>query len=230
MTMAEFIGLFPAVFNKKVAIAEEKANKRATEAEEAAAVSIKKSNSVRNIAVLLAVVGLIIGLAGATVLPQARIKQVEDEYAEFFAKFEEVDSSAILDNLMMSDIASVYDIEFNDVDVADAKRVSLRVTGLSEDYGIGLNDTSRLIIQMQNGDVKEVDIFTDSLDFDMILRSNAWLTYAYNGKSFTIRSVAIPDLNAEDISYIKMSNISVFQKDNYSSPLRRDYELEVYKK
>ncbi len=230
MTMAEFIGLFPAVFNKKIAIAEERANKRAAEAEAAAAASIKKSNSIRNITVLLAVVGLIIGLTGAIVLPQVRIKQVEDKYAEFFAKFEEVDSSAILDNLMMSDIASVDEVEFYDVDGADAKRISFRVTGLSEDYGIGLNETSRLIVQMENGDVKEVDIFTDSLDFDMILRSNAWLTYAYNGKSFTIKSVAVPDLNDEEISYIKMSNISVFQKENYSSPLRRDYELEVYKK
>lgn len=140
------------------------------------------------VSILVAILSIIAGCYGTMVMPQKRIEQVENEYSEFFRKFERINENTMFDNLKISDIVYAEDVEFNRIEGVDGMNVTFKLSGKLDNYGIALNGTSRLIIQMNDGSVKEVDIFSDKVEVGMILRNNAWLTRAYKGCDFVAKN------------------------------------------
>lgn len=158
-----------------------------------------------------------------------RSDEIENKYADFFKKFDEVDSSSIVNHICMADIAYADSVMFNQVDGADAIYITFKVTGRSRDYSISLNGTSRLIIQLNNGTVKEVDIFSDCLQVGMTLRQSAYLMRTGNKSGFTVRTVEIPDIKQEDVSYVKLIDLSLQRTQSFGTDVKKHLELEVYK-
>ena len=182
------------------------------------------------VSALIAFLGIVASCYGITVIPQKKIEMIENKYADFFQKFEKVDDTTMADSLSMDDVVYVEDVEFSPVGNADGMNITFKVSGKLDNYGISLNGTSRLIIKMNDGSVKEVDIFSDSVVVGMILRNNAWLTRAYKGCYFIVRTVDIPAIDQNDISYMKLNNISFYKSNFNGTPLTKTAEIEVFKK
>lgn len=219
MSFEEYVNCFHVAYNLKTKEINEEANLR-----------IKKSSTLRNIAYLIAVIGIAVAILGTIIIPAARIKMIEDKYDEFFAIFERVDDKTVLDGLSMDDIARCKSISINPVNNNNnIVNITFTIEGLSNDYGISLTKESRLIVTLKDGSVKEVDIFSDNFVSDMILRGNAELNRAYIEHSFSVKSVDIPNVNKDDIVYIKLNNICLY-KSSFSNAVKNNVEIELYVK
>lgn len=216
---SDYINSFRSSFNRRVERFEIKAKE-----------SIGRSRIVMTVSILVAILSIIAGCYGTMVMPQKRIEQVENEYSEFFRKFERINENTMFDNLKISDIVYAEDVEFNRIEGVDGMNVTFKVSGKLDNYGIALNGTSRLIIQMNDGSVKEVDIFSDKVEVGMILRNNAWLTRTYKECDFVVKTVDIPSIDQSDVSYMKLNNISLYKSNYNGTPLTKTAEMEVFKK
>ncbi len=221
----DYINSFHIAFNKKSDELDEKIRLIEINAKN----RIKKSNIQKYISYIIAFIAVIIAVLGLTILPKARIKNIENKYSEFFSKFEIVNKDSIVEALSINDIVNCDDFKINKIDSSnDIINFTFKITGINNYYGIALSQNSRLIVMLKDNSVKEVDIFSDIFVPDMILRPNAFVTRAYDGLGFTIKSVDIPYINENDIKYIKLNNLNVYKIDDYNNPIKTNVEFEIY--
>ena len=147
-----------------------------------------------------------------------------EEMNRNFLKATELDKGeySLNDNFFyVSDVYLDYDWEIADTTVLYG---TIIVNG--SDIGVKFTNDTKYIIQLKDGTVRYQGLW-DGIDRTWLLQNNAYyrLSCEFSRSSYKTRFVGI---SPEDISYIKISNISLCQYP-YGNVIKDNVELEVYR-
>lgn len=111
-------------------------------------------------------------------------------------------------------------------DINNALIFSCNLTSVSEDYGISVGENAKIIIMLTNGNIKEYSLWNEKFPF----KSEVHIGSLFDTSGIIGRH-EFYDINIEDISYIKLINLGVWNKNQY--PIKNiinTYEVELYSK
>lgn len=161
------------------------------------------------------------------------IAKAQEQLQTFAQKFEHVDPYNNGDITLEDGFITVSDISLTDsIDVKNAVNFSFTLNWSGEYYGAHINQESKMVVILKDGSVKEYDILESAFPYSTtalrIGKRNIWVT-AY--LSYEFPTHGLHGIHANDISYIKLTNIDVWtmEADN-SKPVTvtTGYEIELY--
>ena len=109
---------------------------------------------------------------------------------------------------------------------SDAVSFTAMLSVNNDNYGIALTETSKYIVMTNNGNVFEYDVFGKHLAY------NRYLNMIGKGirKSGTLAQIKFYDVKKEDITYIKLTDIELFNLDKNKTLVKDNLEVELYNK
>lgn len=136
------------------------------------------------------------------------VDEIDNEYIQ------KVNEYVVVSNVSLSD--------FSDNSISFQATLTID----NEYYGISINEDSKYIVMDNSGKVYEYDVFGEHLNYN----------YSANilGKgirtSGTLASAHFFGIVKDDITYIKLTNITLFKLDINKTMVKDNLELELYKK
>lgn len=157
----------------------------------------------------------------------ARILAAEQELAVFAHKFEHVEEFNNGEITFSEDLIIVSDVVLeNSSDVENTINFSCSLKWIGTNYGVCIREDTQIIVILNDGTVKEYDLWNRTYPFTSNFRLGGSVLQS-TGK---IAVHEFYDIELSDISYIKLSNLSVWKINApYSNNEMFDgYEIELY--
>lgn len=154
------------------------------------------------------------------------LAKIENDYnlklEEFKNNFKHVDA---IKTEYMDKINEYVDIT-NVSLTSDAVSFTAKLSVNNDNYGIALTETSKYIVMTNDGNVFEYDVFGKHLAY------NRYLNMIGKGirDSGTLAQIKFYDVKKEDISYIKLTDIELFNLDKNKTLVKDNLEIELYNK
>ena len=169
------------------------------------------------LAVLLCVVFSLLSVASF----REEYQQQLDAFKQNFLHVDQIGNEYIDDLQSYVEVSNVSLTPLTD----DACSFTVRLAVSNDVYGIQLTETSKYIVMTTNGKVFEYDVFGEHLKYYSISNKigTGIRSYADLAK---IQFYGIPDI--EDISYIKLTDITLFKLDIGNTIIKDSLELELY--
>lgn len=169
------------------------------------------------LAVLLCVVFSLLSVASF----REECQQQLDAFKQNFLHVDQIGNEYIDDLQSYVEVSNVSLTPLTD----DACSFTVRLAVSNDVYGIQLTETSKYIVMTTNGKVFEYDVFGEHLKYYSISNKigTGIRSYADLAK---IQFYGIPDI--EDISYIKLTDITLFKLDIGNTIIKDSLELELY--
>ncbi len=187
-----------------------------------------KSQRTMFAAILLSVAVL---LGGSLICAKVRndcnekVNEAQQQLSAFAQKFEHVEEYNNGDIIISDSLIEVSDVSVvNASDIENCVIFSCTLNWVGEEYGIKLTDDTKYIIMLNDGTIKEYDLFTSDFTCYPIHKL---------GKGFYSRfplpSREFYNMDVSEISYIKLTNLGVWKYSaNYNNVLFYGYEIELY--
>jgi len=159
----------------------------------------------------------------------AKVETAQQELAQFAQKFEHVGEYNNGNLVFSNPLVTVSDVLIeNSADIRDAVNFSCTLTGCGENYGIRLLRDTKYIVMQTDGTIQEYDFFTSTLKYSQLYSIST--PDGISHSSYQLPRREFYDVNVSDITYIKLTNISVWSRDDRFTDLITDYELELYRR
>ena len=144
------------------------------------------------------------------------------ELEEFKNNFKHVSE---IENEYMDKINEYVDVT-NVSLTSDAVSFSAKLSVNNDNYGIALTETSKYIVMTDDGKTFEYDVFGKHLPY------YRYLNMIGKGirDSGTLAQIKFYDVKKEDISYIKLTDIELFNLDKNKTLVKDNLEIELYNK
>ena len=109
---------------------------------------------------------------------------------------------------------------------SDAVSFTAKLSMNNDNYGIALTETSKYIVMTDDGKTFEYDVFGKHLPY------YRYLNMIGKGirDSGTLAQIKFYDVKKEDISYIKLTDIELFNLDKNKTLVKDNLEIELYNK
>ena len=109
-------------------------------------------------------------------------------------------------------------------DIDNALDFSCTLTYNGNYYGVSIGEDAKIIVILNNGEVKEYDLWNERYPFS----SNYHLGSAFYNTG-EIGPHNFFDINISDIAYIKLSNLGIYVPERYPYEIiATGYEIELY--
>ncbi|MBQ2909874.1 MAG: NERD domain-containing protein [Bacilli bacterium] len=96
----------------------------------------------------------------------------------------------------------------------------------TDEYGIVLKENTKYIVMTTSGKAYEYDMFGAHLNYN---RSNNTI-FKKTKASGELKQIIFKDINVDEITYIKITNVELFISNPYYEKTKDDFEIELYKK
>ncbi len=183
---------------------------------------------------MIAVIVLSLILTGCACL--GVYQKFEKDYAEMIAEYEK--TFLRIDDMSDDLIASVNSmIDVSDIvlesspDIVNAVSFSAKLTNTSQTYGIQLTKDSTYVVILKDGTIREYPVFGEHLQYNSFanrIGPNYNGIYTYSGVLKTATFTKITSVY--DISYIKLTDISLWSRESYGRFLEEGIDLELYER
>ena len=175
--------------------------------------------------IIFAIIMAIIVIA-SLIFASNRIKNNTNELNTFKQKFLHIDQ---INNEYINDLSSYIDVSNQELLplTDDAVSFTARISITNTTYGIALTKESTYIVMTENGNVYEYNVFGDHLKFNA---SANMLGTGIRDYGDLAKSQFYGISNLNDISYIKLTGISLFQLDSRRTVIKDNLEIELYSK
>ena len=154
---------------------------------------------------------------------------IKEDYNVELAKFkqnflhvDEIDNEYIQKLNEYVEVSNVSIEELGNISVSFKARLSMN----NDIYGIGLNKDSKYIVMDNQGMTYEYDVFGEHLSYNYIA-NRIGKGYREYGD---LASAQFFGVDKESITYIKLTNITLFKIDVSKTVVKENLELELYKK
>ncbi|MBQ2730386.1 MAG: NERD domain-containing protein [Clostridia bacterium] len=144
-----------------------------------------------------------------------------NQFKQNFLHVDEIDNDSIRQLNSFVDVSNVRLSPVADSIVSFSARISVT----TDVYGIALTENSKYIVMTSSGKVYEYNVFGDHLKYNQ-----------YNNRlgkgirSYGDLNPAQFFLNANDITYIKLTGIDVFKLNAINTVVKSNLEIELYSK
>ena len=146
------------------------------------------------------------------------------QYDEMNQKFMNADHFSYYDATLKDDFAVISNLIITDSpDFEDAVDISFTVEIDSTSYSVGYDKNAALIIRKNDGSIIEKQLYDEVFRYSNLFKSHYY-------PSFSIKKNGILNLNASEIKYIKLVNLSLNTIDEFGrmTVLRDDFEINIY--
>ena len=155
---------------------------------------------------------------------EQRIEMARQENNLYKEKFEKVDELTYIDNNMFKEnIFLIQNLEIkNSIELNNVVELSCEIVSNNENFGIIVPKDAKIIVIVKNGTIKEYDLWTKEYPF---YRNR----YIYQNSEGVIPTHKLQELNLNDISYIKLSNLGIYKIGDFSyKNLTDNYEIKLF--
>lgn len=224
MPLSDYVNSFRDIFNNAIEKETDILNKERDKLTK----DNEKRKKTSNICIAIAIASIVIMTLGIIILPKRQINAIERKYADFFAKFDKVESITYED-VNVQALVDVQNLQMQtNPELNETTKISFRLANLGVDYGVGLSSDTCIIVQLNDGSIKEYTVFSN--DAGGYLKDYAVLYRLHPGGfeflDFFIDAIGIDDPNK--IDYIKMNKLVFFRNINHNNNLLDNIELEIY--
>lgn len=154
------------------------------------------------------------------------IKTYQTQYESMARNFEHVEPYNGGEITAVEDLVTVEDVVVeNSTEIEDAAIVRARLIPHGEKYGLWFLPETKVIVQLKDGTVKEYDLFSEKLNY-----SSLYKLLPSHWEALTVPNRNLYEVKAEDIAYIKLSGLALFEDPCFSvdQTIRTDMEIELY--
>lgn len=186
----------------------------------------KRNLIVTLVAIIICVIFTFLACSGYKQICNELVNQAENERNLMEQNFQEVDETNIPYNDIINNIIKVDATLKKSTNINNAVLLNANLSLDSKKYGIQFNENSKYIVIKKDGTSYEYDVFNTT----NIYYSHDSRMYPSLYKERTLKEYELIGIgNANDIAYIKMTNVTLFDATNYSYPSYADnLELEIY--
>ena len=189
---------------------------------------INEQNDLKKTKTSFVVITIIVGII-CVLFSSYCVGVIKEDYNTELSKFkqnflhvDEIDNEYIQNVNEYVEVSNVSLIDFSDNSTSFQATLAID----NKYYGISINEDSKYIVMDNSGKVYEYDVFGEHLNYN----------YSANilGKgirtSGTLASAQFFGIVKDDITYIKITNITLFKLDINKTVVKDNLELELYKK
>ena len=158
---------------------------------------------------------------------QTAQRAAENKLEDFSKKFREVAPMNGGTVELKDDFLKVYDVELREsADLKDTILFSCKLQINGEKYGLHIYRNSTVVVQFKDGSVAEyllsaqVNIFSE--------KSLANFSPGWYSTSTELPEIQIYTKSKNDIAYIKLTNVGIFNQGNYGKNLLPGVEFKLY--
>lgn len=144
------------------------------------------------------------------------------KFKQNFLHVDEIDNEYIQNVNEYVEVSNVSLIDFSN----NSTSFQATLTIDNKYYGISINEDSKYIVMDNSGKVYEYDVFGEHLNYNY----SANLLGKGIRTSGTLASAQFFGIVKDDITYIKLTNITLFKLDINKTVVKDNLELELYKK
>lgn len=189
---------------------------------------INGQNNLKKTKISFVVITIIVGII-CVLFSSYCVGVIKEDYNTELSKFkqnflhvDEIDNEYIQNVNEYVEVSNVSLIDFSDNSTSFQATLAID----NKYYGISINEDSKYIVMDNSGKVYEYDVFGEHLNYN----------YSANllGKGIrtfgTLASAQFFGIVKDDITYIKLTNITLFKLDINKTVVKDNLELELYKK
>ena len=189
---------------------------------------IDEQKSLKKTKISFVVITIIVGII-CVLFSSYCVGVIKEDYNTELSKFkqnflhvDEIDNEYIQNVNEYVEVSNVSLIDFSN----NSTSFQATLTIDNEYYGISINEDSKYIVMDNNGKVYEYDVFGEDLNYNY----SANLLGKGIRTSGTLASAQFFGIVKDDITYIKLTNITLFKLDINKTLVKEELELELYKK
>lgn len=189
---------------------------------------INEQNNLKKTKILFVEITIIVGII-CVLFSLYCVGVIKEDYNTELSKFkqnflhvDEIDNEYIQNVNEYVEVSNVSLIDFSD----NSTSFQATLTIDNKYYGISINEDSKYIVMDNNGKVYEYDVFGEHLNYNY----SANLLGKGIRTSGTLASAQFFGIVKDDITYIKLTNITLFKLDINKTVVKDNLELELYKK
>lgn len=189
---------------------------------------IDEQKSLKKTKISFVVITIIVGII-CVLFSSYCVGVIKEDYNTELSKFkqnflhvDEIDNEYIQNVNEYVEVSNVSLIDFSN----NSTSFQATLTIDNEYYGISINEDSKYIVMDNNGKVYEYDVFGEHLNYNY----SANLLGKGIRTSGTLASAQFFGIVKDDITYIKLTNITLFKLDINKTLVKEELELELYKK
>lgn len=189
---------------------------------------INEQNNLKKTKISFVVITIIVGII-CVLFSSYCVGVIKEDYNTELSKFkqnflhvDEIDNEYIQNVNEYVKVSNVSLIDFSD----NSTSFQATLTIDNEYYGISINEDSKYIVMNNSGKVYEYDVFGEYLNYNY----SANLLGKGIRTSGTLASAQFFGIVKDDITYIKLTNITLFKLDINKTVVKDNLELELYKK
>jgi len=188
-------------------------------------IAVNKSVSKTRIICVLCALCAILICVGICTLNMNKMLAAEKALSDFAQKFEHVREFHNGDLVFTDNLVTVSDVVLiESIDVMNAVNFSCLITSCGENYGIIVGENVMINVILRDGTVKEYDLWNERYPYQSDVRIGSLLQ-----ASGRIGPHEFYNMSISDISYIKLTNLGIWSKSNYSSgSIAEGYEIELF--
>ena len=189
---------------------------------------INEQNNLKKTKISFVVITIIVGII-CVLFSSYCVGVIKEDYNTELSKFkqnflhvDEIDNEYIQNVNEYVEVSNVSLIDFSD----NSTSFQATLTIDNKYYGISINEDSKYIVMDNSGKVYEYDVFGEHLNYNC----SANLLGKGIRTSGTLASAQFFGIVKDDITYIKLTNITLFKLDINKTVVKDNLELELYKK
>lgn len=189
---------------------------------------INEQNNLKKTKTSFVVITIIVGII-CVLFSSYCVGVIKEDYNTELSKFkqnflhvDEIDNDYIQKVNEYVEVSNVSLSDFSD----NSTSFQATLTIDNKYYGISINEDSKYIVMDNNGKVYEYDVFGEHLNYNY----SANLLGKGIRTSGTLASAQFFGIVKDDITYIKLTNITLFKLDINKTVVKEELELELYKK
>lgn len=189
---------------------------------------INEQNNLKKTKILFVEITIIVGII-CVLFSSYCVGVIKEDYNTELSKFkqnflhvDEIDNEYIQNVNEYVEVSNVSLIDFSD----NSTSFQATLTIDNKYYGISINEDSKYIVMDNSGKVYEYDVFGEHLNYNY----SANLLGKGIRTSGTLASAQFFGIVKDDITYIKLTNITLFKLDINKTVVKDNLELELYKK
>ena len=189
---------------------------------------INEQNNLKKTKISFVVITIIVGII-CVLFSSYCVGVIKEDYNTELSKFkqnflhvDEIDNEYIQNVNEYVEVSNVSLSDFSD----NSTSFQATLTIDNEYYGISINEDSKYIVMDNSGKVHEYDVFGEHLNYNY----SANLLGKGIRTSGTLASAHFFGIVKDDITYIKLTNITLFKLDINKTMVKDNLELELYKK
>ena len=189
---------------------------------------INEQNNLKKTKISFVVITIIVGII-CVLFSSYCVGVIKEDYNTELSKFkqnflhvDEIDNEYIQNVNEYVEVSNVSLIDFSD----NSTSFQATLTIDNKYYGISINEDSKYIVMDNSGKVYEYDVFGEHLNYNY----SANLLGKGIRTSGTLASAQFFGIVKDDITYIKLTNITLFKLDINKTVVKDNLELELYKK